>query len=94
MGYSYVYNLQTMRHSRFNLRYNVRVINEDHKLGLKNRTKTYVPFNLMLQDVTLPNSYNRNDYSIINNVSDDELDTYILIGQTYVILRLLHRFRN
>ena len=53
MGYSYVYNLQTMRHSRFNLRYNVRVINEDHKLGLKNRTKTYVPFNLMLQDVTL-----------------------------------------
>jgi hypothetical protein len=41
-----------------------------------------------------PNSNNRNDYSIINNVSDDELDTYILIGQTYVKLRLLHRFRK
>ena len=41
-----------------------------------------------------PNSNNRNYYSIINNVSDDELDTYILIGQTYVKQRLLHRFRK
>ena len=28
----------------------------------------------------------------MNNVSDDELVNYILIGQTYVKLRLLHRF--
>ena len=40
-----------MRHYRFNLRYNIRVINEDHKLALKNMNKTSVP--VMLQDVTL-----------------------------------------
>ena len=33
-----------------------------------------------------PNSNNINYYSIINNISDDELDTYILIGQTNVKL--------
>ena len=41
-----------------------------------------------------PNSNNRNDYNIINNMYDDELDNYILIGQTYVKLRLLHRIRK
>ena len=43
MGYSYVYHLQTIRYSRFNVRCNTRIINEDHKLTLENRTKTYVP---------------------------------------------------
>jgi hypothetical protein len=69
-SYKYLHTLNILftRHSSFNLRYNVRVINEDHKLALKNRTKTYV--------------------------SDDELDTNILIGQTYAKLRLLHTFRK